>query len=193
MLLIETIRRYYGAMLSCTVLVMSLGVNLYLVWPTPGFVPVETGETLPGFWVMDVANPGAPPHFKALNGGGQRGTVVYVMSPTCVFCERNFPNIKTLAGTAGDYEFVGVSTTDEGLASFLGHTPYPFPVYALDMERVPGNFDPSATPQTILLDADGVVRQVWVGALPEGSKQLESLEETFGIGLPGASSAGYSY
>ena len=28
---------------------------------------------------------------------------------------------------------------------------------------------------------------------PEGSSRLESLEEAFEIGLPGASSAGYSY
>jgi peroxiredoxin len=114
-----------------------------------------------------------------------RWSVVYIMSPSCVWCARNLNNIQALGAARGSkFRFIGVSTTSEGLDQYVRETPMPFPIRLVDSEHLPKGLNMSATPQTIVIGPDGRVKKAWAGALL--GKNLEEAEKFFDVRLPGA-------
>jgi hypothetical protein len=121
---------------------------------------------------------------------GQRPTVLYVLAPKCPWCARNLANIRALAvAKAAEYRFIGLSNTDSGFTDYAKTSLEMFPLYRVDADalrrRGQANFlkefDP--TPQMIVIDRDGQVRKVWIGAL-QGSMQSD-VERFFKVELPG--------
>src|ERR1700722_8139537 len=50
----------------------------------------------------------------------QKDTLLYIFSPSCVWCERNANNIEALAGARKiDYRVIGLSTVTAGLGGYL--------------------------------------------------------------------------
>jgi len=115
-----------------------------------------------------------------------RPTIFYYFSPTCVWCERNWPNVKTLiAATSDRYRFVGISSSASNLRAFLDAHQLTLDVYTgVDAEsgRV---YNFGGTPRTLVVGAGGIVEHVWDGAYV--GKRAE-VERAFGILLPGTSS-----
>lgn len=133
----------------------------------------------------------------ALDGAGQpieitfrdRGdTVLYVLSPSCPWCERNAANMLALrvAAVAKGYRFIALSTSARNYASFVRANGYPFPIYLLRSSASVSAMRLEATPQTALIDSRGWIRKVWVGAYTPD--QAAEIQTVFSFSLPGLQS-----
>jgi hypothetical protein len=113
---------------------------------------------------------------------GALPTLLYVFSPSCVWCDRNRAGVNALAAALGGrYRVVGLSLTDRGLRDHLGRNPLHFEVYVNPSAEAVSVYRMDRTPQTILLSSSGRVERVWQGAFV-GRQRLE-IEEHFGIRL----------
>lgn len=115
-----------------------------------------------------------------------RQTLLYVLSPACHFCDQNERSIAHLASAVSDHvNVIGIATTATGLDEYVQKHNVSFQVFSLDVEN-PSYKKPSflvgLTPDTILLDAKGVVVQHWTGAYT--SPLDRTIEKYFNIDLP---------
>jgi hypothetical protein len=110
-------------------------------------------------------------------------TVVYVFSPTCGWCKRNHSSVEALIKAAGArYRFVSVSMQRQDLSDYLAERPTAAQVFMEPSSDTVKTYGLGATPTTIVLNANGVVERVWVGAFT-GTTRTE-VEELFGVRLP---------
>lgn len=108
----------------------------------------------------------------------QRPLVLYVVSGTCKWCERNLNSISALSQFAGArYRFVGISLSSDASDAKGQEPPFRFPV-VLTTGPVPFQ----STPQTIVVASNGRVMRSWTGAYI-GATKLE-IERYFGARLP---------
>ncbi len=164
-------------------LAMSLGANVYQALrahrlpvvsiPTRGMkAPILYAETMDGAKVeVDCAANGKP-------------TLLFVFSPSCIWCKRNAKNMDALASMLKtDYRIVGLSTTSEGLKEYLRKYKINYEVYTNpdpDKSRV---FILSGTPTTFVVSSNGIIKETWRGAYV--GKMKEDIEASMGIKLPG--------
>jgi len=113
-----------------------------------------------------------------------RPTVLYVFTPSCIWCERNLDNIKQLAKLKDEeYRFVGLSLSDRALSSYLATTGLALPTYTNLSKDAVEAYKLHGTPQTIVVSPQGRVIQNWMGAyIGDKKSQVESF---FGVSLPG--------
>ncbi len=116
-------------------------------------------------------------------------TVLLIFQPTCQWCRRNMDNWSTLLDQADheSYRFLAISTRPEGVADYVDQ-------YQA-MSGMPMIVDPHLddrlryrlfdTPQTIVIDSNGVVEKIWLGAL--GGRLQQDVESYFDLALPGVS------
>jgi hypothetical protein len=115
---------------------------------------------------------------------GKKGTVLYVFSVQCRWCEQNLPNIVSLESQVRQqYEFVGVSLSEEGLRQYIHDRKFPLTVLIRPSSESKSAYQLRSTPTTYLLSPDGVVVASWIGAYQGGT--LSAIERTFGVHLPG--------
>lgn len=169
-------------------LAVSLSVNAFLGWKiTYRNQSIETKEVLvEGTSVLPItARNSADDREGTISfGNTNKPTVLYILTPSCVWCKRNLQNISTLASLRGGaYNFVGVSLADIGLKEYLGANKLGFPVYKnISAENIQ-RLKLGGTPQTIIISPEGKVLKNWVGAYQEPLKQ--EIEKYFNISLPG--------
>jgi hypothetical protein len=114
----------------------------------------------------------------------KKGTVLYVFSPECRWCEQNLPNILSLKSQVGDqYEFVAVSLSENGLREYIRNRGFPLTVLVRPTPASVSAYQLRSTPTTYLLSPDHVVVHGWVGAYT-GITQ-HAIERAFGVQLPG--------
>ncbi|MGE5322127.1 MAG: peroxiredoxin family protein [Actinomycetota bacterium] len=160
------------AVSGCCVLL--LGLNIALVYQNrelksrlsvpPPVLQATAGTRMPDLKGFDPdGNPVAVRY-----GSDPRQVLVLVFSPTCPFCEQNWPRwaevIKSLDRSR--VRPVGVDLTSTTTDSFASeHAMGEMPVIAKvdPLARVDYRFQ--LTPQTILLDGSGKVEKVWTGVL----------------------------
>ena len=120
-------------------------------------------------------------------GRDPRKTIVFVFSPTCSFCEENWPgwrqiterlDITTVRPVAVD---ISSSATLEFVAS---HGLADMPLIAKIEPKSLLSYRFRLTPQTILIDSHGRVEKVWSGVLT--SEQVEEVAAL--VGRPAQSS-----
>jgi peroxiredoxin len=113
-----------------------------------------------------------------------RPTVLYVFTPQCVWCARNLDNLKTLVDRkGGDYRFIGISLSKEGLEKYVADHQLTFPIYT-DIPKEAGEaYKMGGTPQTVIISPQGKVLQSWPGAY--AGDQKSQVEKYFDITLPG--------
>jgi hypothetical protein len=185
----EALSANIGSAVLLLALAGSLGLNVSLGRelqrrPEPTetrMAGLQKGTTLPSIEAKDLS--GRP---VTLSFSGDPQTVVYVLSPLCGWCKRNEPNIVALGkGAAGRYRFIGLSTNGDlkMLNTLLKENPLPFEVYWVESTDVIEKLDLGVTPQTALLNAQGVIQQAWQGAYLNVS--ANEIESTFKIALPG--------
>lgn len=113
---------------------------------------------------------------------GDMPSVLYALSPTCRWCERNHDNIIALATAASSrYRFVGISDDNNGLLEqYLHDYPLPFDVFVANFSGIKGL---DGTPQTVVIGPDGVVTHAFAGVLM--GHMLSYAEYVFDARLPG--------
>ena len=93
-------------------------------------------------------------------------------------------NLKALVDNAsGQYRFIGLSLSKEGLAAYIEKNELKLPVYSgLSAETLKA-YRLGSTPQTIVVSPEGRVLQDWVGAYV--GEQKSQVEAFFHVRLPG--------
>jgi peroxiredoxin len=109
---------------------------------------------------------------EVLYGKDSRKVLVLVFSPTCPFCDQNWPKwqqvISSLDRSAVRPVLVDVtSTTTAGFVS--QHQLSSLPVILKADPRATVDYRMHLTPQTILVDPNGKVEKVWTGVLNDSS------------------------
>ncbi len=111
-------------------------------------------------------------------------TVLYVFTPPCPWCARNLDNLKALVDKeSGEYRFIGVSLSEEGLAEYVRKNQLRLPVFSGLSAEAKATYRLSGTPQTIVVSSEGRVLQNWVGAY--AGDQKSQIEAFFHVTLPG--------
>ena len=144
----------------------------------PPSIPV--GAVAPALSVVD--SQGSP---SQLTFKGEQPTILYVFSPSCVWCARNLPGIKQIASSVSNrYRVVGVSLVETGFNQFVAGKTLPFPLYALEGPQGAAlrTLGFQGSPFTVAIGQDGRVIAGWVGAYGQHTKA--SVESFFGIVLP---------
>jgi hypothetical protein len=179
---------------SVVVLAASLTLNVVLLTrhslkePEASIPPrFEVGATL-----MSLV--GTKPDGTTTTPAFDRDTVLYVFSPTCPWCERDYQNLMTIHSAAQDrFEFLGVALNNstapksyaDRLASYLKRHPFPGEIIFVDPEKLPHDLRGaiSLTPQTLVISAGGRIKRAWAGAFM--NERLADAQTFFGVRLPG--------
>jgi peroxiredoxin len=183
----EVLRRAWRAKDSWVVLgllALSLGLNVYLG------IKIGSVQAAPD----PVLVPGAEaPRLEAenLKGGkvrldwsvGTQPTLLYVFSPSCVWCQRNFANFDVLShARRSNYRIIGLSTTSEGLNRYVESHGISYEIYA-NPDVIKNKDFLIGTPATFLISPSGVVEAVWRGAYT--GKTKDEIEAKLAVHLPG--------
>ncbi len=139
--------------------------------------------------------PGTMVHsFEAVDLKGQIQTVaynkeskpvvLYIFTPPCSWCARNLDNFKTLVQKkSGEYRFIGLSLSEEGLSQYVANNDLKLPVYSRLLPQTRAAYKLGGTPQTIVVSPEGRVLENWPGAYVGGQKT--QVEAFFHLMLPG--------
>lgn len=167
-------------------LVASLSLNVYLGWKVKqGGAEPDTAKAVSGMKVDPITAvdlDGKP--FTIAYNGINKPTVLYVITPSCIWCRRNQANVNRLADAkANDFRFVGLSLAESGLKEYVAEHHLKFPVYARLPAETVASLGLGGTPQTIVVSPEGEILKVWTGAYIEDLRP--EVEAYFGIQLPG--------
>jgi hypothetical protein len=123
--------------------------------------------------------------------GSSLPTVLYVMRPTCVWCQRNEANVRSLIEQApGKYQFVMLSIEDAGVESYRLEKEVPIPILTGIPQSAREEFLMGGTPQTIVISPAGVVLHNWMGYY--SSRTSTQIESALKVTLPGLPATGSS-
>jgi hypothetical protein len=164
------------AMSACCVVLLAANIALIrqnrqlkaqLSLPPP-VMEAAAGAQMPGLRGVDLE--GKP--VEVLYGKDSRKVLVLVFSPTCPFCDQNWPKwqqvISSLDLSAVRPVLVDVtSTTTAGFVS--QHQLSSLPVILKADPRATLDYRFHLTPQTILVGPSGKVEKVWTGVLNDSS------------------------
>ena len=114
---------------------------------------------------------------------GSIPTVLYFFSPTCVWCERNWANVKALAaGATGRYRILMV-TGARSVDTYLRDRGLTVDIIEGISETTRRDLGLTATPQTVVVSAEGLISHVWSG--PFTARPKRQIEQLFDVSLPG--------
>lgn len=179
-------------------LALSMATNLFLLWQRDSHSVRELRAPVRGERGSAALSPGvALPALRGrhLNGSealidfrtAQVPTLIYVLSPHCVWCLRNQANVAALfERVRGRFRIVCISLAAGGLAEYIRDN-------NLDLGQVEVVFDVPktlvkayrlrATPETLVISTDSKLVKLWRGAY--GLDTQREVEEYFGVRLPG--------
>lgn len=134
----------------------------------PPVLEAAAGAQMPDLHGVDLQGKSV----EVLYGKDSRKVLVLVFSPTCPFCDQNWPKwqqvISSLDRLAVRPVLVDVtSTTTAGFVS--QHQLSSLPVILKADPRATLDYRFHLTPQTILVDPNGKVEKVWTGVLNDSS------------------------
>lgn len=159
-------RRRDGPLLL-TLLVVSASINVYLGLRLKrhSSLPLLTRDVT-GTYVAGLDVNSLDGHLRRVTFTSDRPVVLYVFRTTCVWCERNYPNIVRLATLlANRYDVVGVSLDSPAVTrEYMGRRAFMFPVYAKPSAGSVRLLGMEGTPQTVIIGRNGIVLRSWTGA-----------------------------
>jgi len=188
---VRVLQRVIWAMMF--IVALSLASNLYLAYtisnlaanPTPKFsarVPLSIGVSAPDISAKNLAGTDEKISFKEID----KPSIIYVFSPSCIWCNRNQENLETIiASKRATHRIIGVSLASEGVKEYVAKHNFDFPVYVNLTPDTVRAYNLGGTPQTIVISSSGKVEQNWEGAFVGEVKS--EVEKYFGIALPGIS------
>jgi len=170
-------------------LVTSVAINIALAYKLSRFdhlvsatreQRLQPGTSVPPLKGVDLRGQVQTLVYNAEN----KPAILYVFTPTCIWCKRNLDNLKTLvAHESGEYRFIGVSLAKEGLPEYVVAQGLTMPVYTGLSAEILRAYKMGGTPQTIVVSPEGRVVQNWMGAYV--GDQKSQVEAFFHISLPG--------
>jgi len=137
-------------------------------------LPPPVLEVAPGTQMPDLRgyDPAGKP-LEVLYGKDARKVLVLVFSPTCGFCDQNWPKWQQIISALDRSAVrpVAVDVTSTTNAIFVSqHQLAQVPVFAQVDPRATLDYRFHLTPQTILVDRDGKVEKVWTGVLNDSAQ-----------------------
>ena len=187
-----THRRWFGALAA--VAAVSLMGNVYFLTQPPSLTtaPQQRPFLPPGTQLQDLRGLNEAGEVVRLQlAGSRRATLLYVVTPSCVWCTRNQENFIELAlKRSGQYSIVLVSLTSNGFEGYLASLKprwgdADIQVLASLSRETRDRLMLGATPQTIVIGTDGRILQNWVGAYTDDT--LVGVENFFLLQMPGLS------
>jgi len=183
--------------LVLALLAVSLAINVYFLrrnatelWASIGGATrrgIVVGTSLPPLVAKGVDGQIRTVRFEQVS----RPTVVYVFSPRCSWCTRNYPNIRRVTSQrARAYRFVALALSDspDEVTDYMKRLPLvESEVLLSPTSETRKAWQFGGTPETYALDTQGTVLRHWKGAFA-GSTVTE-IESFFGVTLPGVSAA----
>ena len=156
-----------------------------LTLPPPA-LEAPAGTQVPSLRGVDLQ--GKP--VEVLYGQDSRKVLVLVFSPTCPFCDQNWPRWQQMISglDRSAVRPVAVDVTSTTTAGFISqHLPADLPVFLKVDPGITLDYRMQLTPQTILVDRAGKVEKVWTGvlndsALADVQKRLGENKTAGGIG-----------
>jgi hypothetical protein len=111
-----------------------------------------------------------------------RPTVLYVFTPSCIWCARNLENLRALSrlSSAGAIRLIGLSL-DPDVADYVRRERLDFPVYVPSAAAIKA-LGLGVTPHTMVV-AGGQLEHAWRGAYSAAVGR--EIEARFGLSLPG--------
>jgi peroxiredoxin len=182
--------RPYVVSVGIVLLLASISLNVALALRVRSFVRFQSTRAAERLVKVGTAVP--PIAAKRLDGHQEvlsydktgQPTVLYVFTPTCIWCARNLNNLKALMDKHGaEYRFIGLSLSEEGVAQYVARNSLGVPVYSGLSPETLKTYKLGSTPQTIVISPEGKVLQDWVGAY--AGPQKSEVEAFFHITLPG--------
>lgn len=134
----------------------------------PPVMEAPAGAQVPDLRGVDLE--GKP--VEVLYGKDSRKVLVMVFSPTCPFCDQNWPKWQQVISSLDRSAIrpVLVDVTSSTTASFVSqHQLSSLPVILKADPKATMDYRMHLTPQTILVDPDGKVEKVWTGVLNDSS------------------------
>ena len=185
------------ALSACCVVLLAANIALIrqnsqlkaqLSLPSPA-MEAAAGAQVPALRGVDVE--GKP--VEVLYGKDSRKVLVMVFSPTCPFCDQNWPKwqqvISSLDLSAIRPVLVDVtSTTTAGFVS--QHQLSNLPVILKADPRATVDYRMRLTPQTILVDPNGKVEKVWTGVMTDSA--VADLKQRVGGNKTNAASSAHA-
>ncbi len=171
-------------------LVVSVTINVLLAHKVRSLDNAQSARVADR--LLQVGTTVPPITAKRLNGdselisyqGMKQATVLYIFTPTCIWCARNLSNLKTLLDEEGGrYRFIGLSLANDGVAPYVANSDLNVPVYTNLSPETLSAYKLGSTPQTIVISQNGIVLQNWAGAYV--GSQKSQVETFFHITLPG--------
>lgn len=171
-------------------LALGAGIAILLLLPSQPGTGAATGADLAGS-PQPIPRTGAPaPDFQVMSLEGKpvslqdyRGKVVLVnfWATWCIPCRSELPDLSQAYREHQDHGFVvlavNVKEGEEQVRRFLEEIPVPFPVLMDTDGKITNRFAVTALPTSFFVDADGVIRGVFIGNLNKGAvvKKLEQM------------------
>lgn len=164
---------------------VSLALNVYLGLKFRSQQPINTLETdLIGISVQQIEAHELTGRAVTLQLSEQaKPTLVYVFSPDCKWCFRNSNAFSSLANQiGGQYQVIALSLSGDNVKHAIDEFHVTTSVYVVPSKRTIDKLHLGATPQTILVDKNGIIRQNWIGAYLRGNK--DDIEKALKVTLP---------
>jgi hypothetical protein len=157
-------------------------------------LPPPSLEAAVGAQVIDLKgfDPAGKP-VEVLYGQDPRKVLVLVFSPTCPFCDQNWPKWGQVISSLDRSVVrpVGVDVTSTATPPFISqHQLSGLPVFVKLDPRAMVNYRFQLTPQTILVDRFGKVEKVWTGVLNDSA--VADLEQRMGGSKTASNAQGHS-
>jgi len=185
-------RRHVWVLLLALVAVGSLATNVYLLRRPPAAPPaeLETPTLRVGTQLQDIMGRNEKADVVRVQlHGTDRPTMLYFVTPTCVWCRRNRDNFAEIVRQrSGEYHIVFVSLSEGGFSNYLQQLrPQWDDGSVTTLTSLPAKTKSDmllgATPQTIIVDREGKVTHNWVGAYVRNT--LIAVENLFLVQMPG--------
>jgi len=186
------------ALVACCIVLLAINIALVRqnqqlkaqVSLPPPTMQVSAGTKVPDLKGFDLG--GKP--VEVAYGQDPRKVLVLVYSPTCHFCDENWPRWWDLMSALDRNAVrpVAIDVTSSSTAVFLAE-------HRLNNVPMMNQVDPTArinyhfqlTPQTILIDPTGKVEKVWSGVLDHSA--LEELKQRTGTSKTASAGSGQGH
>jgi len=179
--------RIIGAVLLLCLVILAIQFSFWgyrRFGPPPSAPELSQSELAVGVQLPTIESvdfEGAPVELRPAEPGTP-ATVLLILTTTCPFCRINVPIWNTIRRSLGDQvRFVALSLDDrERTQRFAETSRAEFPILVVeDVRSFVADLGLHAVPQTLALDAEGVIWRVWGGGLNEDhvASILLSMEE----------------
>jgi hypothetical protein len=163
---------------------ISIGINAILIKQLRERPPVPARVQLaPGTQIIPVEATTLDGKRTVIGYGGTKGTILYYFSPSCIWCQRNWDNLRAMQAAVGDrFRVIGLSNAPR-TAQYVREQGLPFDTFTNVSATFLKKYQLTETPRTLVVSTEGRVLRDWSGAYVGRTQQ--EVEAFFSIKLPG--------